>query len=192
MLEHPWFELCSLTLELSCAQRHGALAARRKMKHGASRPGRHAVACQLERRVRQHSGPPTKVMLAGAQACHSTATNGRPSAASCPCADASCQWSRRRPERELHAAARAYRSVLRCCVDRVRAPARKQAVARFTTDAIRLLSGGDGCRALPANAAGRERCGGGVVAGCSAFHSAAARHARAAACNSRSGRRRLH
>lgn len=35
-------------------QRHGALAARRMMGNRVARPGRHAVACRLDRRVRRH------------------------------------------------------------------------------------------------------------------------------------------
>ena len=43
---------CGLTSELSCTRRDDALAARCNMNQGASRPGWHAVACQLERDVR--------------------------------------------------------------------------------------------------------------------------------------------
>jgi hypothetical protein len=45
--------LRGLTLELSRAQRHGTLAVRGNMYQGAARPGWHAVARRLERRVRR-------------------------------------------------------------------------------------------------------------------------------------------
>ena len=45
-----------LTFELSCTQRHGATAGPGKMGRSPSPDwtARHAVGCQLERRVRQH------------------------------------------------------------------------------------------------------------------------------------------
>ena len=43
-----------LTLEVRRTQRHGALAAQCMMGNRVARPGRHAVACRLDRRVRRH------------------------------------------------------------------------------------------------------------------------------------------
>ena len=43
-----------LTFELTGTAGHGTLAARRMMRYSASRPGCHAVACPVERRVSRH------------------------------------------------------------------------------------------------------------------------------------------